>query len=178
MRLLVRIFGGLVALWLVLLGIGLFLPGRYRVERSVEIAASRESVFGKVADLRAWRQWGIWYERDPGMTVSYSPATTEVGAWSEWKSRTQGDGRMTITKSHAPDAFAYRMDFSDIGMQASGGVLLAAEAGGTRVTMTMEGDLGRSPVSRWFGLFMDRLIGPDFDAGLAKLKRLCESGSP
>jgi len=39
----------------------------------------------------------------------------------------------------------------------------------------MEGDLGHSPVNRWFGLFMDKLVGPDFDAGLANLKRLSES---
>jgi len=41
--------------------------------------------------------------------------------------------------------------------------------------MSMEGDLGRSPLNRWFGLFMDKLVGPDFEAGLANLKRLSEA---
>ena len=41
--------------------------------------------------------------------------------------------------------------------------------------MGMEGDLGRSPINRWFGLFMDRLVGPDFEAGLANLKRISEA---
>jgi hypothetical protein len=68
------------------------------------------------------------------------------------------------------------MEFSDMGMVSRGTVALAPGPGGaTRVTMAMEGDLGHSPVNRWFGVFMDRLVGPDFEAGLANLKRLGES---
>jgi hypothetical protein len=29
-------------------------------------------------------------------------------------------------------------------------------------------------MDRWFGLLMDRFIGPDYDKGLAKLKALAE----
>jgi hypothetical protein len=40
------------------------------------------------------------------------------------------------------------------------------------------GDLPRSEsrvlLPRWFGLFLDRMIGPDFAAGLAKLRSFCE----
>jgi hypothetical protein len=35
--------------------------------------------------------------------------------------------------------------------------------------------MGSNPLNRWFGLMMDRLVGPDFEAGLANLKRLAES---
>jgi hypothetical protein len=52
---------------------------------------------------------------------------------------------------------------------------LSPAPGGTAVAMTMAGDLGHSPVKRWFGLFMDKLVGPDFDAGLANLKRISEA---
>ena len=44
----------------------------------------------------------------------------------------------------------------------------------TRVTWTMNGDMGGNPVYRWMGLFMDKMVGPDFDAGLANLKALAE----
>ena len=53
--------------------------------------------------------------------------------------------------------------------------LAAGPDGTTRVTMAMEGDLGHSPVNRWFGLFMGRLVAPDFEAGLANLKRMSEA---
>jgi hypothetical protein len=176
MKLIVRIFSVLVGLWLLLVLVGFLLPGHYRVERSIVVSAGRGAVFPRVGDLRAWKEWGVWFGRDPGMKISYSPATTEVGAFSQWTSASQGDGKMTITSTRPPDSFVYRMDFSDTGMVAEGGVALSGEpGGGTRVVMSMEGDLGRSPVQRWFGLFMDRLIGPDFEACLVNLKRLCEA---
>jgi hypothetical protein len=110
------------------------------------------------------------------MQLSYSPVTTGIGAWSAWKSKTQGNGRMTITQVAPPGDFEYRMEFTDMGMVSSGTLVIAPAGGSSEVTMGMEGDLGRSPINRWFGLFMDKLIGPDFDAGLANLKRLSEAG--
>jgi hypothetical protein len=177
MKLLIRIFGGLFALWLLAMAVGFLLPGHYRVERTTFIAAKPSVVYPLVADLKAWKRWGVWFERDPGMQISYSPATTEIGAWSRWVSKTQGDGSMTIT-AHRPDAyFEYRMEFTDMAMFATGGMGLTPVDGGTRVSMTMEGDLGRSPVKRWFGLFMGKLVSPDFDAGLANLKRISEEAA-
>ena len=176
MKLVAWIFGGLVGLWVLLLLVGFVLPGHYRVERSTVIAARPAAVYPLVGDLRAWRQWGVWFGRDPAMQLGYSPATAEVGAWSQWKSKSQGDGKMTITAVRPPEYFEYRMEFSDMGMASKGTMELAAAPDGTtRVTMAMEGDLGRSPINRWFGLFMDRLVGPDFDGGLANLKRISEA---
>lgn len=175
-KLVIKVFGALVALWLVLVLIGFLLPGRYRVERTIVINAKPAAIYPLVGDLKAWRQWGVWFARDPAMQIEYSPATTEVGAWSRWKSKSQGDGKMVIAATHPDDDFEYSMVFSDIGLVSHGTMALAAEPGGaTRVTMAMDGDLGHNPLYRWFGLFMNKLVGPDFEAGLANLKRLCES---
>ncbi len=175
MKLVIKIFGVLVAVWLVLVLVGFLLPGHYRVERTVVINAKPAAIFPLVGDLKAWRQWGVWFARDPAMHIEYSPATTEVGAWSQWKSKSQGDGKMIISATHPDNAFEYSMVFADIGMISHGTVALAQAPGGTRVTMAMDGDLGRNPVYRWFGVFMNKLVGPDFEAGLANLKRVCES---
>jgi hypothetical protein len=176
MKLVVRVFGGLVGLWVLLLLVGLVLPGHYRVERSILVAAKPAAIYPLIGDLKAWRLWGVWFGRDPAMQISYSPATTEVGAWSQWRSKTQGDGKMTISATRPPEYFEYKMEFADMGMVARGTMALGQAPGGaTRVTMAMEGDLGHSPVNRWFGLFMDRLAGPDFEQGLANLKKLSEA---
>ena len=178
MKIFMRIVGTLVGLAVVLALIGLLLPGRYRVERTAVIAAKPAAIFPLIGDLKAWPQWGVWFQRDPAMQVAYSPATSGVGAWSEWKSKSQGDGRMTITTVQAPALFEYRIEFPDMGMAATGTMVLVPGADGTtQVRMGMEGDLGRSPVNRWFGLFMDRMIGPDFDAGLSNLKKISEAPS-
>jgi hypothetical protein len=174
MKLVLRVFAVLVGIWLILLVVGLVLPGHYRVVRTTVIAAKPAVVYPLVADLKAWRRWGVWFDRDPAMQISYSPFTTEVGAWSQWKSKTQGDGKMTISAARPTEYFEYRMEFTDMGMVSTGTMGLAPVDEGTKVSMTMEGDLGRSPVNRWFGLFMDKLVGPDFEQGLANLKRISE----
>jgi hypothetical protein len=175
-KIVIKVFGVLVGVWVILVLVGFILPGHYRVERSVVINARQERIFPLVGDLRAWRQWGVWFARDPAMQIEYSPATTEVGAWSHWRSKNQGDGRMTITAVHPSDAFEYRMEFEDVGMVSRGTMALAPAPGGaTRVTMAMDGDLGHNPLYRWFGVFMNKLVGPDFESGLANLKRLGEA---
>lgn len=39
----------------------------------------------------------------------------------------------------------------------------------------MKGNAGMNPFFRWFGLFMDKMIGTDFEGGLKNLKKLAES---
>ena len=176
MKLIIKIFGALVGLWVLLVLVGFLLPGHYRVERSIAIDAKPAAIYPLVGDLKAWRKWGVWFARDPDMKISYSPATTEVGAWSQWTSKSQGDGKMTISVVHPTDDFEYTMEFSDIGFVSRGTIALApGPGGGTNVTMTMDGDLGRRPLYRWFGVFMNKLVGPDFEAGLANLKRVAEA---
>lgn len=174
-----KIAGFLIGLVVLLALVGFVLPGHYRVERSTLISAKPAAIFPMVGDLRAWQRWGVWFRRDPAMQISYSPSTTDVGGWSEWTSKTQGNGKMTITSVQSPSLFVYRLDITDMGMASSGTIALApGPDGATRVTAGMEGDLGRNPVNRWFGLFMDRMIGPDFDGGLANLKQISEKPSP
>jgi hypothetical protein len=176
MKILLRVLLGLVGLAVVLVLVGLVLPGHYRVERSVVIAAKPAAVYPMVGDLKAWAKWGVWFRRDPAMQIAYSPATTGVGDWSAWTSKSQGSGKMIISTVQPPYDFQYRMEFADMGMAASGDMVLApVGAGSTQVTMSMEGDLGRNPVYRWFGLFMGKMIAPDFDQGLANLKGIEEA---
>lgn len=176
MRIALRIVGILVAALFVLGLIGLVLPGHFHVERSAVIAAKPAAIYPMIGDLRAWPQWGVWFKRDPAMQITYSASTTGVGDWSQWTSKTEGSGKMTISTSQAPEDFEYHMEFTDMGMTSRGTLRLTdGPAGTTRVTMTMRGDLGHSPLNRWFGLFMDKMVGPDFDEGLANLRKISEA---
>ena len=47
----------LLALVVVVVGIGSFLPKDFAVERSIEIGASPEVVFDEVNSLRTWDAW-------------------------------------------------------------------------------------------------------------------------
>ena len=173
MKILLKIIGGLAVLVLLLVLVAFALPRQYRVERSVVINAKPEAVLAQVADLRAWKNWGAWQERDPQMKLSYSTQTTGVGAWSAWESKSEGNGKMTITEQTTARVL-YLLEFPDMGMKSNGSMEMVAETGGTRLIWVDAGDLGMNPLSRWFGLFLDKMIGPDFEKGLVNLKRLVE----
>lgn len=174
MKLMLRILGGLAALVVGLVAIAYLLPRHYRVERSVVVQVPAAALFPRLVDLREWKTWTVWHERDPRIVNHYSPEQGVVGAWSSWESKTEGNGKATLTAFEADRRVVYRLEFPDANLVSTGTFALSAEAAGTRVVWSDEGDLGFNPLNRWFGLFLDKLVGADFDAGLAKLKRIAE----
>lgn len=169
-----RLLLGIVVLIAVFLGIGLLLPSTFRVERSVMIAAPADKVYGLISAPAQWKQWTVWNQRDPNMQIAYSGPPQGQGAKWSWQSASEGNGEMEFVAVVPNESLTYRLTFPDFGMQSTGKMHVRPQDGGVRVSWSNEGDMGTNPVSRWFGLFMDRMIGPDFEAGLANLKRVAE----
>jgi uncharacterized protein YndB with AHSA1/START domain len=153
---------------------GLLLSPNFTVKRSVLVKASPSKVFPLLAEAKRWSEWGIWYKRDPAMKITYAGPPTGPGAAWEWQSQSQGSGKMTITAVEADKRVAYDLFFPDFGTTSTGEVALAAADGGTRVTWTMNGNMGKNPLFRWLTLTADGMVGKDFDEGLALLKALAE----
>ncbi len=173
MKILLKIVGGFAALIVLLVLAAFFFPRTYRIERSAVMNAKPAAVHAQIADLKAWKSWGAWQEKDPGMKLSYSEPSTGVGAWSAWESAKEGTGKMTITKQ-SPTEVVYSLEMLDFSTKSTGRLALVAEGTGTRVLWTDEGDLGMNPMNRWFGLFIERMIGPDFEKGLSNIKKIVE----
>src|SRR5687768_7181857 len=168
----VGIVVGLVVLFLV---VGLCLPRKFRVERSVTINAPPEKIHAVVGNFREWPTWTAWNtERYPDMEMTYTGPVEGVGAKSRWTSESAGTGEMEITASDPAKGIAYDLAFDDGAMKSQGGIDYAPAGGGALVTWHAEGDLGMSPISRYFGLLMDGMMGPDLAAGLANLKQRAE----
>lgn len=160
-----------------LIGVGgLLVSPKYTVTRTLAINAPADKIYALIADPRGWKQWSAWNQRDPAMAIEYSGAASGAGAVWAWKSKSQGDGRMTFTTAEAPKRLGYELYFPDFNSTSTGDFRLDANGGATQVTWSMDGDMGSNPVHRWMGLFMDKMVGPDFDAGLARLKALAEQG--
>ena len=174
MKILLRILGGLAGLVLVLVVVAFLLPRFYRVERSIVIRANPEVIFPLFGDLRRWKEWGAWQARDPGMKATFSEKSTGVGAWSSWESKSEGNGRMTLLAYDPPKRAVYQLEFPDMGTSSQGTMEIVPHAGGVKVVWVDAGNLGMNPLYRWFGLFLDGMIGSDFEKGLAKLKQLAE----
>jgi len=166
---------GIAALLLLFAAVGLALPSQFRVERSVVIAAPAEKVYPLIASPAEWKRWSAWNRRDPQMQIAYGGPPAGVGARWSWLSETEGNGEMEFTEAVPGERLAYRLSFPELGMQSTGELRIERDGEGVRVSWSNEGDMDGNPVNRWFGLFMDRLVGPDFEAGLGNLKRVAEA---
>ncbi|MGJ3243180.1 MAG: SRPBCC family protein [Opitutales bacterium] len=176
MKTLKRILLALVLLVGGWIGLAYLLPGTYVVSRSTLIEAPRESVWPLVANLDAWPEWGVWFERDPDMDLAYSMKKRGEGATLSWQSETEGNGRVEVLTYDAYKGYSYELTFEAWDMRAIGTFTLNPYRDGaaTRIIWTDTGDLGYNPLLRWLGLFLDGMIGPDFEAGLANLKERAE----
>jgi uncharacterized protein YndB with AHSA1/START domain len=164
----------ILGLSLLIVGGGLLLSGRFHIERSVLVQAPPAKAYDLVADPRHWKEWSVWNRRDPAMKIEYFGEPAGAGSGWAWQSKSEGDGRMTLTGAEPGQRVAYELYFPDMGSTSTGELRFAPDGAATRVSWTMDGDMGRNPLMRWMGLLMDRMVGPDFDAGLANLKSRAE----
>lgn len=151
-------------------------PNSFRVERSLAIEAPAEKIFALVNDLRSHGVWSPWEKKDPAMKRSYSGAPSGKGAIYEWDgNKNIGQGRMEITDETPPNRVVFKMDFfRPIKAHNTGEITLAPQGDATRVTWAI---YGPSPfMSKVMGLLcnFDRMIGREFETGLANLKTLTE----
>jgi uncharacterized protein YndB with AHSA1/START domain len=174
MKLALKIIGYLVGLVVLFLAVGLLLPATFTAQRSVVISAPAEKIYPLVAETKAWKRWAVWNQRDPNMKITYGGPESGIGAKWAWQSKSEGSGSMEFTQAAKNQRLSYSLSFDDMS-PSNGEFVFTPQAGGTKITWTMQGDAGMNPVGRWFGYFIDRLVGPDFEAGLTNLKKLVEA---
>ena len=166
----------MIAAILLVLVIAAAKPNRFRVERSIGIAAPPGKIFPLLDDLRQQRLWSPYEQKDPGMKRTYSGAERGAGAVYEWDGdKNIGAGRQEIVSTTANERIEGKIDFFRP-MKANNRfeLLLRPAANGTNVTWAIFGPMPFS--SRIFSVFMDfdKMIGSDFEKGLIELKQVAE----
>ncbi|WP_416308019.1 SRPBCC family protein [Neptunicella sp. SCSIO 80796] len=175
MAFLKRVLITIMVLMVVVLGIGFMLPAEFKVERQIDIDASPAQVYNHIADLRQWRNWGVWYQRDLAMQVSYQGAESGPGMKALWQSKQEGNGEMTVIAADQNKRLVYTLYFADFDMGSTGEMKLIENDGKTTVLWQDYGDVGNNPLNHYFVLMMDDFVGPDFETSLLNLKTLVES---
>ena len=153
---------------------GFFVPSAFLVSRSAVINAPPKKIYDLVVEPKKWAQWSVWTQRDPGMKITYKGPPFGMGARWEWVSKSEGSGSMEFTRVEPDKAVEYALFMPDYNMRSQGALRLEPEGQATRITWTNGGDLGGNPLKHYLALTMDRMVGPDFEAGLANLKALAE----
>lgn len=148
----------------------------FSISRSLRINVPADRIHALINDLRAWQQWSPWEGLDPAMQRTYSGADTGVGSRYAWKGNKQaGEGSMEIVGS-TPERIDVDLNFTKpwkAHNQVS--LSLAPTGAGTEVTWTMTGE-NKGMAAIFAKLFnMDKMLGKDFDKGLAQLKTVAEA---
>lgn len=163
------------ALVLLVVAAGFLLPSAFSVQRSVEINATPKKVYDLVVEPKRWKDWSVWTRRDPDMRIIYSGPPFGMGAKWAWVSKSEGTGSMEFTRVEPDRSVEYLLVFPDFNMKSTGALRLEPNGNATRVTWSSTGDVGGNPLKHYLAIMMDRMVGPDFEAGLANLKALAES---
>ncbi len=152
-------------------------PDEFRVERRLTMQASPEAIFVLIDDFHRWSQWSPYEKKDPAMQRTFSGADSGKGAVYAWNGNQDiGSGRMEIIDSTSPSHIVIRLDFFKPMVATNmAEFTLQAHDGGTEVIWAMYGKA--SFISKLMQVFfdMDRMVGTDFEAGLAALKNAAEA---
>jgi len=152
-------------------------PDTFSVQRAATIKAPPESIFPLIADFHQWGSWSPWENRDPAMQRSFSGAERGKGAVYAWDgNRNVGSGRMEILDVSVPSKIVIKLDFlKPFEAHNTAEFTMLPQGDATNLTWAMHGPLVFMAKVMHTFINMDRMIGKDFEAGLANLKRLAEN---
>lgn len=150
-------------------------PDTFRVERKTVIKAAPEKVLAEINDFHRWGAWSPYENKDPAMKRSFSGPASGPGAKYGWEGdKNVGTGSMEILEA-TPQRTRIKLDFLkpfEAHNQATFSV--SPQAGGTELTWAMEGPLPYFGKLMHVFFNMDKMVGADFEVGLANLKALAE----
>jgi uncharacterized protein YndB with AHSA1/START domain len=157
-----------------------FRPDSFRVQRTASIQASPEKIFPLINDLRRFNTWNPFDKKDPSLKASYSGAASGAGAAYAFEgNKNVGSGSLEIIDSKPAAEVRMKLDMRKP-FEAHNVVEFTlrpeGEGGGaTRVTWAMQGNVPYFAKIIHMFFDMDRMIGKDFENGLAELKAIVEN---
>jgi uncharacterized protein YndB with AHSA1/START domain len=149
-------------------------PDTFRIQRTATINASPDRIFPLLNDFRNWKSWSPWEKLDPTMKRTHSGPSSGRGAIYEWAgNRKAGRGRMEITESVPHIKMTIKLDFyKPFEAHNTTQFTLTPSGDATNISWSM---FGSSPFMMRLMVFdLDRMVGRDYEKGLASLKTVVE----
>ena len=156
----------------------------FQVQRTQRINASPEKIFPLINNLHGMNTWNPFSEADPEIKIIYTGPESGKGARYEWSGNSQvGQGSIEVIDVAPSSRVALKLDMlkpieghntvvftlapNGSGTDASTGV-------STDVTWAMTGE--RPFIGKVMDAVfnMDRMVGSEFEKGLAKLRAIAE----
>jgi Polyketide cyclase / dehydrase and lipid transport len=170
----------LLVIALLIVGVVVFAstkPNVFSIARKLHIKASPEKIFAEVNDFNRWKSWSPWERKDLAMQRIFSGPTSGVGTIYEWNgNKNVGQGRMEILESNASQKLIIKLDFfKPFEAHNIAEFNFTSDGDGTLVSWEMRGP--QIFIGKLMSVFIDcdKMVGPDFEAGLRNLQKLTES---
>jgi hypothetical protein len=169
------IAGALVVAFLIVVSMQ---PATFSLSRSTTISAPAEAVFPLVNDFHKWDAWSPWAKLDPAMKATFDGPATGPGAIYTWEGNsTVGQGKMTIASSHPSDSVTIDLEFiKPFAAKNKTEFTFKTTDKQTTVTWNMSGENNFIAKAMCLFISMDKMVGGDFEKGLAQLKAAAEAG--
>jgi hypothetical protein len=150
----------------------------YTVERSRTVQASPDEIRPLLTNFRNWRLWSPWEEVDVDLHRAYSGPPAGIGAHYAWNgNRKAGAGTMEIVGLDEREV-QIRLEFLKPfkSVTTTTFVLTPQGEGRTDVLWRMVGP--RPLIMRVLGTLLDpdKIVGRDFEKGLAALDEAARKG--
>lgn len=144
------------------------LDGRFRVERSFEIAAPAQFTFEAVADLKSWPEWSPWLLHEADAEIAFSDDCRQSGGYYTWNGKRLGTGKLTHVELLPHSRIEQQIEFLRP-YRACNRITWAFENHGEK-TLARWQMSGHMPfLLRFLASKMEPAIGRDFELGLALL---------
>jgi uncharacterized protein YndB with AHSA1/START domain len=151
-------------------------PDSFSVQRAAIVNAAPEKIFPLISDFRQWGSWSPYEHKDPAMKRTFSGAPNGRGAVYAWEGdKNVGSGRMEILEAAAPSKIVIKLDFlAPFEAHNTAEFTMLPQGDATRVSWRMHGPAPFMARIMHVFINIDKMVGKDFEAGLANLKRLSE----
>jgi len=168
----------LVGIIVLLLITGLFVDGKYAVEREVTINKPKQVVFDYVKFLKNQNQFSVWAKIDPAMKTEFRGEDATVGFVSAWDSENPdaGKGEQKIVKIDEGSRIDYEIHFIEP-MESTDFAYMTFAAPNDSTTSVKWGFHGemKYPMNLMLlAMDMEKMLAPDLQNGLNNLKALLE----
>jgi uncharacterized protein YndB with AHSA1/START domain len=151
-------------------------PDTFRVERKATIKATPEKIFPFLNDFRKGEAWSPYEKKDPAMKRTHSGAASGKGSVYEFEGNKEvGKGRLEIIETVSPSKVVISLDmFKPFEGHNIVEYTLEPKGDSTNFTWAIHGPVPYLGKVMSIFVSMDKMIGKDFEAGIANLKAIAE----
>ena len=164
----------LVGMFAVITIIGLFMPSSVKVSRGVIVNTDSSNVYKELSDVKNWNQWLPWITADSGAVVQTSAVTNAPGAYFKWKGMKLNSAGILTVQSIQPDEILVLHEMKDMNTSKGGFRIRSVGTNTTELLWYLEYELKWYPWERFYGIFLDKIIGSAFEKGLEQFRNYAE----